>query len=374
MEPIEEARRLGEKIRARREQIGLSQKTLAEQVGFSAHQIISQIETGQRELKVWELVRFADALHVAFADLVHTNMPTNPQPLVLWRNEPVENKPLREAEFLERCRRFAHVEMLAGRQPYKQFPAVRRDLAQLAWNEARDLGQDVWRQMGLGDRPAKSLVTALEEQYGIQVWYADLGRDGSAACVKGDFGQAILMNTTEAPWRRNFSFGHELFHLITWDSPNCSEPVVHKLANAFASSLLLPSDVVTPEFERRLTPRGISLADLITLAREFEVSTEALLWRLVNLRLLDHDVVERVLTNDDFRNVDRTSMASSWWSPPPLPERFVRLAFLAYNKGKLSKAVLADYLGASLIDLKTRLLEYGLDETADYDASVPVAA
>ena len=182
------------------------------------------------------------------------------------------------------------------------------------------------------------------------------------------------MNTTEAPWRRNFSFGHELFHLITWDSPNCSEPVVHKLANAFASSLLLPSDVVTPEFERRLTPRGISLADLITLAREFEVSTEALLWRLVNLRLLDHDVVERVLTNDDFRNVDRTSMASSWWSPPPLPERFVRLAFLAYKKGKLSKAVLADYLGASLIDLKTRLLEYGLDETADYDASVPVAA
>ena len=374
MEPIEEARRLGEKIRARREQIGLSQKALAEQVGLSAHQIVSQIETGQRELKAWELVRFADALHVAFADLVHTSMPPNPQPLVLWRNEPVENKPLREAEFLERCRRFAHVETLAGRQPYKQFPAVRRDLAQLAWNEARDLGQDVWRQMGLGDRPAKSLVTALEEQYGIQVWYADLGRDGSAACVKGDFGQAILMNTTEAPWRRNFSFGHELFHLITWDSSNCSEPVVHKLANAFASSLLLPSDVVTPEFERRLTPRGISLADLITLAREFEVSTEALLWRLVNLRLLDHDVVERVLRNDDFRNVDRTSTASSWWSPPPLPERFVRLAFLAYQKGKLSKAVLADYLGASLIDLKTRLLEYGLDETADYDASVPAAA
>jgi Zn-dependent peptidase ImmA (M78 family) len=228
--------------------------------------------------------------------------------------------------------------------------------------------------MGLGDRPAKSLVTVLEEQYGIQVWYADLGRDGSAACVKGDLVQAILMNTTEAPWRRNFSFGHELFHLITWDSPNCSEPIVHKLANAFASSLLLPSDAVTPEFERRLTPRGISLADLITLAREFEVSTEALLWRLVNLRLLDHDVVEHVLTNDDFRNVDRTSMASSWWSPPPLPERFVRLAFLAYQKGKLSKAVLADYLGVSLIELKTRLLEYGLDETADYDASVPAAA
>jgi hypothetical protein len=36
--------------------------------------------------------------------------------------------------------------------------------------------------------------------------------------------------------------------------------------------------------------------------------------------------------------------------------------------------VLADYLGVSLIELKTRLLEYGLDETADYDASVPAAA
>jgi hypothetical protein len=42
--------------------------------------------------------------------------------------------------------------------------------------------------------------------------------EGSAASIWGPFGPAILMNSNEAPWRRNYNFAHEVFHLITWDS------------------------------------------------------------------------------------------------------------------------------------------------------------
>ena len=67
-------------------------------------------------------------------------------------------------------------------------------------------------------------------------------------------------------------------------------------------------------------------------------------------------------------------MRGRWWDPPPIPERFVRLAFLAYSRGRLSKARLAEYLGVALPDLPATLMDYGLDESADYDTTVSIAA
>jgi hypothetical protein len=40
-----------------------------------------------------------------------------------------------------------------------------------------------------------------------------------------------------------------------------------------------------------------------------------------------------------------------WWQPLKFPKRFVRLAFVAYKKGRLSKGKLAEMLDTSLIDL-----------------------
>src|SRR5256884_9797176 len=105
---------------------------------------------------------------------------------------------------------------------------------------------------------------------------------GSAASAVGDFGQAILMNSSESPWRRNYNFAHELFHLLTW---NVMPPErlrrekelkdrFEKLANSFASCLLLPAECVLSAFAERLNERKISYADLVEIAREFDVSTE----------------------------------------------------------------------------------------------------
>ena len=43
--------RLGQKIRKARARLGFSQQDLATQAGFSAHQTISTIENGEREVK-----------------------------------------------------------------------------------------------------------------------------------------------------------------------------------------------------------------------------------------------------------------------------------------------------------------------------------
>jgi Zn-dependent peptidase ImmA (M78 family)/transcriptional regulator with XRE-family HTH domain len=371
---------LAERIRDRRKALGLNQKSLAESAGFSALQTVSQIEKGQRDVKAWELVRLAKALRTSVADLLAEEGP-KAVPTVLWRNPPSEVRAEREDAFLACCRRYAHVSRAMGAESRQSLPCIPVNRHTFDWGDAQRNAHELWKQLGLGARPAASLAAILEERYGVQVWYMDLQREGSAACFIGEFGPAILMNRSEAPWRRNFNFGHELFHLLTWQSlpvnmlQNDSrlENQVEKLANAFSSSLLLPAEVIIPEFDRRVTKGKISYGDLIGLAREFEVSTEALLWRLVTLRRIDKETVEATLQNEAFRQLDRASMRGTWWDPPPLPERFVRLAFLAYMKAKLSRTRLAQYLNTSLPGLTIRLAEYGLDETADYSAALHTA-
>ena len=57
-------------VRARRKALGMSQRELAEAVGFGSHQIVSELERGQRDVKAWELARIANALHTSLPKLL----------------------------------------------------------------------------------------------------------------------------------------------------------------------------------------------------------------------------------------------------------------------------------------------------------------
>ena len=205
--------------------------------------------------------------------------------------------------------------------------------------------------------------------------------EGSAASTMGPFGPAILMNSNEAPWRRNYNFAHELFHLITWDSipPAVAKAdmifweKLEKIANAFASSLLLPADSLNYEFNRHLKGSKMSYTDLIGIARSFGVSTEALLYRLLNMKRITKPALEKTLNDSLFREFDNTTMAQCWWQPPEIPERFVVLGFMALQKGNVSRAKLSEMLETSLIDLPSVLHEYGLSDQEGYDAEVHIA-
>jgi hypothetical protein len=91
--------------------------------------------------------------------------------------------------------------------------------------------------------------------------------------------------------------------------------------------------------------------DLIDVARDFDVSTEALVWRLVSLRFLSEDQARSRLAEPEFRRRDRMSMVRLWTQPPKgLPERYRRLVRMAYGKGVLSRIRAAEYLEQSPAD------------------------
>ncbi len=360
--------RLGENVRRAREQLGITRANLADSAGFSAHQIVSEIELGNRDVKASELARIARALCIDINSLLGEEMPAS---CVCWRKRPSEANSI-EVRFVELAKRYASARTACGAPKPKSLPQETE--RPTSYTDAENLAGEIRRRFDLGSRPASSLAKVLESEFGVFIWYRDLGEDGSGACTRGEFGEAILINRSEAPWRRNFDLAHELFHLLTWlvFSPELLEtdPQMRenseRFADVFASNLLLPAETLMLELERRKSESGIAWVELVNLARDFDVSTQALLWRLRTLRWFDANQVKELLANDAFRALDRGSMSGYWWKPPELPESYVRMAFHAHAKGCMSRARLAEILDSSLIDLPSKLEEYGIFESDDY--------
>lgn len=353
-----DAKLLGRRIRGARERLGISQQDLATQSGFSHHQTISKIEIGERELKAWELAKIVQSLKVSIHQLLGSTF-ENEEPKLLWRVTPAEPQSV-TTEFLAKCSDYKALEDLFGEAPARSLPTYKIDFKNYSYLKAERLGSAVRNTLNLGSKPAKGLRSTLEDEYGCKIWFLEL-EEGSGACIcSREFGIGILINASEPPWRRNFSLAHELFHVLTWECIQPNEEVsdegwldIERYANAFASSLLLPSEAFVTELDEHSVGGGsITYGSLVSLAREFDVSSEAFLWRMVNLKMIARDELERIRDDNRFAKVDRMSMSAvSWEEPTPLPERFMRLAIKAYCSGKLSKSKLAKYFDWELDNL-----------------------
>jgi XRE family transcriptional regulator, fatty acid utilization regulator len=124
----------------------------------------------------------------------------------------------------------------------------------------------------------------------------------------------------------------------------------------------------------RKTNNGkIAHVDLIEIAREFAVSTQAMLWRLVNLKHVDESTVESLLNNQQFRMLDRASFQRAQaQSPQILPDRYVRFCLATFRAGKLSMARLAEFLESNLVDLAEDIALAGIDAEQDVVAELAV--
>jgi transcriptional regulator with XRE-family HTH domain len=359
---------IGVRIRAAREAIEMKQEELALKVGFASRQIISDLERGNRDVKAAEAVRIAKALRVDLWTLLGEPVT---EPVVLWRERPVDGAAAIQAEFLRWCDRDRRVLRLLEQEPADRLPSFSLDPASATYADAEELARQVGGLLSLGLRPARTLADAVASEFDVTIWYLDTPA-GSAACTRGRQGAAILVPRAEAPWRRTFDVAHELFHLITWAqtvppaSQEAAQPSerAEQLANAFAARLLLPAEIILRELAECSVSKQMKLAELVALAREFGVSIETLVWRIHNLGYWggDRSAVEQLLGNPRLRDLDRASQRGQWWEPHGLPERFVQAGYSAALRGRLSRAQLATYLGCSLPDLPACLADYGIDE------------
>jgi Zn-dependent peptidase ImmA (M78 family) len=235
--------------------------------------------------------------------------------------------------------------------------------------------------LNLGLRPAYSLPKILEEDMGIKIIFLPVDSDISGgSTIDKEFGMAVLVNSNDAPWRRNFDLAHEFFHLITWEDFTPEEihqdntegkSRVDQLANVFAASLLIPEKEVREEFEKKTDKDSISYLNLVDIARDFDVSIEALLWRLVNLDLLRKEDIQDELENGTIKDIDKKHRNINWAEDekPYISTQYISLAIKAFHLGKISKGKLAEYVGENYSAIPSFLKRYGYDENEDYSVA-----
>jgi len=370
-------KQLGRRIREEREKCGLTQHELADKLQWKSHATVVALESGDRELKAFELFQLSNILHMNVNDLYSESKTS---PLVLWRKKPKAQRKLLERRFSLRSEEMNFLETILKDKLPQLRPLPRKELdlrtADLFW--ANELADSIRRELDLGSLPAATLFPRLEEEFGVRMFSESMGKDGSAACCYFSFGPAIFLNRDEVPWRQVFSIAHELFHLITWN-PTLVEKVensaaLHRkneaLADAFAAGLLLPEDLLRRDVRTVEEAGKLSHSGLIFLARKYGVSTTAVLLRLRYLHYLSSDQLDQILNDQTFHALDKKSFGKAFDGTPAFGARFLRLAYRAYQAAKISRARLARLLETTLIDLPDFLSTHGFPEVGHEEFAI----
>ena len=175
-------------------------------------------------------------------------------------------------------------------------------------NQARDRGRDRARQL-IADydisRPPVH-VEPIAEAHGFEIARHRFDGPESGFALRDGRRSIIGVNTQTSRRRQRFTIAHELGHLLMHEGrPLTVDQAVLRVdlrnevssmatdlqeieANTFAASLLMPEETVLDYATILLrTSSDISRDDLITkLARTFDVSVEAMGYRLISLGIL----------------------------------------------------------------------------------------
>ncbi len=374
---------LGGRLRKARESFGLTLQEVAGKLGFNNYQALSSIEDGSRQVKAHELAALSKIYFKDITYFIQEKQEEVQSELVLWRNVGQDDKMRREkeGELIKYCRQYFELEKKLGFSHQSSLRRYLDNINDFSFFKAEELAVEVSRDMQLGARPALCLEKILEQRYNVKILYLDFDKSGSGACAVGGFGSAVLINARETPWRRNYDLAHELFHLITWrmfpeqkvDAACDKAGIIEKWANTFASVLLLPGDQVKVEVEKRLENKKVGDLELINIAREFAVSIDALIWRLVNLRYIRTEEAEEWLRKVEIRALDKLERVADKNKAPHISEKYVALAYEAYQKGMISKGKFAEYLNIPRTELEKKLKVYGFDIEEVYNGTLVIA-
>jgi Zn-dependent peptidase ImmA (M78 family)/DNA-binding XRE family transcriptional regulator len=366
---------VGERLRIARNAIGYTLEKTAAETGIGQSSL-SEFENGKREPKFSQLSRLAE-LYKRSVEFFLSSEPLI-EDVMLWRDAPAQEEQIKETEgeFRQLCEQYHRLELLMGESKAVSLPQAQGSRDTFSYKDACRLAEGFQEQFLHGEIPSTSIRQVLEEKFHVKIFHLPIV--GSAiSTLSLEFGPAVLLNSQSRLWRRNFDLAHEMFHLFTWSifrDPVCqggpASEQEEKLANVFASRLLLPTDAVKNRIEDFANDKGqISLEALDEIAREFGVSLDALLWRLLYLYNKPVEEIQGYLKGAEKVRLVRPLRQSD--QPDKLPERYCGLAVRALREGRLSLIQFANYMGLSYKKAEEYLVDEG--DLTNEEVSVSVA-
>lgn len=369
---------IGERLAYSRKRATMTLAQVKERAGIGESSV-SEFENGRREPSLSQLQALARVYRRSVSFLLAEGEIS--RETVLWREKPSSECEETEAVFLRLCEQYHNLEVWTDDVLPVCLPEASGSAERFGYMQAELLAKRVRDELNLGDRPGLGLLSVLEEVCGVKVFHLDFETTGAAASTRSEtYGAAMLLHAGNVRWRRNFSLAHELFHLLTWsvfrngeNEPTslAADEWEEKLANAFAANLLLPADTVRSAFAAKIRDGGMGFGEIYDIARQFDVSAEAVLWRLYFLKLLADDVdAEKVkVIGGELRSMSRMYEERSDATPRKWPERYRALAVKALNSGSMSIGRFAEYLEVS----RQTAMKYVQQESTD-GQEVPLAS
>jgi len=369
---------ISERLHYARKRVGLTYLQVKDRsnIGLSS---LSEFENGKREPSLSQLQLLASVYRRSVSFFLSDE--AIPEEVVLWREKPSTDATDQEAYFLQLCQQYHNLEVWTNEEISVCLPVEKKKRKEnYSYGDAEVLAKRIRDQLELGDRPGLSLLQVLEEICGVKVFHLKFKPTGPAASTKSEtFGAAVLLNAKNVRWRRNFDLAHELFHLLTWEvfpkptggdkTSSCASQTEEKFASCFAGNLLMPSDAMRVAVNSKIKSGELAFEDLFDIARQFDVSVRALLWRMHNLKLLSGDAekTEALIK----RTEELSSLLEERENPKPStwPERYRALAIKSLRHGEISIGRFAEYLDIT----RREAMRYVEQEIMD-DEKVTVAS
>ena len=271
------AREIAARVRRARDAAGISQSQLAAALGIS-QAAVSNLEAGTRPLRVEELVVLSRLLGKELDYFVApTRSPRGPVGVTL-RASVAE---LALPDFREAVNAFLDdVEAEPLPEPTTTIGATNPEEAAAQVRQAT------------GQKQPPIDVREIAHKLGVGVFTRPFPEALSALILRHGENAIIGVNSGQSHVRQRFSIAHELGHFVLHhhdqhfieyglapsadgEQPNY-HPVNERAANQFAAELLMPAELVR---------KDAKTSSLARLATRYEVSQEAMGFRLVNLGL-----------------------------------------------------------------------------------------
>lgn len=355
---------IGDRLRKARQAAGVTQSEAAATLSVSRPTLVA-IETGRRRFKAEELRLLAERYgtgvnRILSPSAVHLNLvarfrglagrnPSETAPTLLLLNK------LASA--------MVELERLLGLQPPAILVSERRIDPVAVDRQAEEAALTVRYSLGLGLSPVPHLVEVLEDQVGVRIFVRDLpGAISGVFAHDPEVGACVLLNAHHSSQRHAMTAAHELGHLVSnrsfgdiVESEERGAASEERFANVFAYAFLMPAAPVRRRFQDlRAAFDKFTLRGLVSMARGFYVSTQAMCRRLESLDLLPagtfDSLRDRGFQEKDFD--DEPAGEPGAQRPPRYGMRLEQLAAAALRRELLSEGQVARMLDLDRVEVR----------------------